>query len=320
MTALVTGGSGFIGSRLVRLLLREGFSVKVLDIRQGLLQGDRHPKLEFIGLGSDDAKGGMVDRRTADEATRGVDIVYHLAINWDGHSWGQTHPLADLLVVNVRGALNLLDAARSRGVKHFLYASSIAVYGKRDSPVADEETICRPELWRGGPGPGYAILKLSIERLCLLYQTVHGLPATILRIDVVFDDEEYQDLSQETIRAAVRGDPLKVEKGEVGASIHVDDVARAFSMATLNENAYGHVFNISNPEARISDVEVCEIVIDALGSKSRIQFVESELSGPMIANVGKAQRLLQWKPLKGRKDLEETIVRMTQKEAGRLRH
>ena len=70
----------------------------------------------------------------------------------------------------------------------------------------------------------------------------------------------------------------------------------------------------------ISDVEVCEIVIRAIGSKSKIQFAETKLSGPVIANVAKAHKLLQWKPLKGRKDLEEAIVRMTQKEVSRLRH
>src|SRR5207245_546275 len=141
--------------------------------------------------------------------------------------------------------LNLLEATKSHGVKQFLYASSIAVYGKRASPVMDEETICRPELWRGGPGPGYAITKLTLERLCLSYHVDSGLPVTVFRIDVVFD---------------------------------------------------------------------------AVGWKSKIQFAESELSGPVIANVVKAQKLLQWKPLMGRKHLEEAIVRMIQKETSRLHH
>jgi len=251
MKALVTGGGGFIGSRLVRLLLGQGYSVRVLDVQRGRLEGDHSPRLEFVGLGADDLRGGMADRRTVDEATEGVDVVYHLAINWDGHSWAQTLPLAELMDVNIRGTLTLLGASRSQGVKHFVYSSSIAVYGKRDSPVMDEETICKPELWRGGPGPGYAITKLAIERLCLFYGVTHGLPVTVFRIDVVFDDDEYQDLSLKTIRAALHGEPLKVEKGEEGTSIHVDDVAGAFAMATLNKRAYDQVFNLSNPGARV---------------------------------------------------------------------
>ena len=319
-TALVTGGAGFIGSRLVAALLDEGYRVRVLDIQRGRLDGVRSPELEFFGSGGDGRTGGMMDRRTVHDATEGVDIVFHLALNWDGQGWGAALPLADRMDVNIRGTLNLLEAVKSNAVKQFLYASSIAVYGKRDSPVIDEETTCRPELWRGGPGPGYAITKLTLERLCLSYHAEFGLPVTVFRIDVVFDDDEYQDLSPETIRTALRGEPLEVGQGEAGASIHVDDVARAFVAAALNENAYGQVFNISNPEALISDVEVSEIVIRAVGSKSKIQFAESELSGPVIANVVKAQKLLQWKPLMGRKDLEEAIVRMTQKEVSRRRH
>jgi len=225
--------------------------------------------------------------------------------------------LADLWNVNVRGTLNLLDAARAQRVQQFVYASSVAVYGKRTSPVMDEEAIPRPELWRGGPGPAYAIMKLALERLCLLYHVEHGLPVAVFRIDVVFDDDEYLDLSQETIRAAVRGESLKVERGEAGASIHVDDVATAFLMAARNRKAHGQVVNLSNPRALISDLEVCKLVIDAVRSESQIEFVESPLTGPVIGSVEKAERLLGWKPVKGKEDLERTIVRMAQREAQR---
>ena len=169
--ALVTGGAGFIGSGLVKLLLREGYSVRVLDLRRGRLNGIREAALEFVGLTSDDLNGGMADRDIVDEATRGVDVVYHLALNWDGHGWAHHRSLADLWNVNVRWTLNLLDAARAQRVQHFVYASSVAVYGKRTSPVMDEEAIPQPELWRGGPGPACAIMKLALERLCLLYQS-----------------------------------------------------------------------------------------------------------------------------------------------------
>jgi len=317
--ALVTGGSGFIGSRLVRLLLSKGCSVRVLDIRRGLL-GDMHdPQLEFIGLDADQAPGGMADRRTADEATEGADVVYHLALDWDGHSWRQAMPLADLWNINVRGAINLLEASISHGVRHFLYASSVAVYGKRDAPVDDEETICKPALWRGGPGPGYAIMKFALEQLCLLYHREHGLPVTVLRIDVVFDDEEYQDLSHDVIRAVLRGEPLRAARKEAGASVHVEDVARAFWIATLNPAAYGQVFNISNPEAYITDLEVLRIVIGATGSRSKIEPIETDLTGPVIGSIKKAREMLGWVPSKGRGDLERTIAEMARKDAREVR-
>lgn len=317
LKALVAGGGGFIGSRLVHLLLGQGRLVRVLDIDAGRLEGERNPNLEFVGLGADPLKSGMADKRLVDEAVRGVDVVHHLALNWDGGSWSHSLPLADLLDVNIRGTLNVLEAAASQGVKHFLFASSIAVYGKGTSPVLDEEVVCRPELWRGGPGPAYAVMKLITERLCLLYHREHGIPVTVFRIDVVFDDDEHLDLSPETIRAVLRGDLIKVEKGEAGAAVHVDDVARAFLMATLNEKAYGQVFNLSNPTAYMTDLDVCQLVIDALGSKSAIEFVETPLTGPVVGAVDKADRVLGWRPLRGRKDLEATILKMAEREARR---
>lgn len=255
----------------------------------------------------------MADRDTVEQGIEGVDVVYHLALNWNGDCWGQTLPIADRMDTNIRGTLNLLEAATSHRVKHFLYAGSVAVYGKRDSPVMSEEEVCRPELWREGPGPSYAITKLAIERLCLLYSIERGLPCTAFRIDVVFDDDEYQDLSHETIQTALEGKPLQVVRGQVGASIHVDDVASAFLKATLNESVYGEVMNLSNPDAQISDLDVVRLVIDSVGSKSPVELVKAGLTGPLIASVKKAETLLDWKPLKGKEDLKRTIIRMAQK-------
>jgi UDP-glucose 4-epimerase len=110
---LVTGGGGFIGSRLVKTLLRKGLTVKVLNIHQGLLKEESSPNLEFIGVGSAELRGGMVDKGLVEQAVKDVDVIYHLAINWGGATWLEMHPLADLFDANVRGTLNLLEAAKS---------------------------------------------------------------------------------------------------------------------------------------------------------------------------------------------------------------
>ncbi len=95
----------------------------------------------------------------------------------------------------------------------------------------------------------------------------------------------------------------------------MDDVARAFLAATLNERVYGEVLNLSNPRTRITDQEVCKLVIDSAASGSGIEFVESPLTGPVIGSIEKAEQLLGWKPAKGRRDLEKTIARMVQRQA-----
>jgi nucleoside-diphosphate-sugar epimerase len=239
---LVTGGAGLIGSRLVRALLREGQRVRVLDTRLGELDDEKeNPNLEFVGLDVDDLHGGMANKRVVEESVRDVDVVYHLAINWDGGSWRHALPLADLFDVNVRGTLNLLEAARSLRVKHFIFSSSVAVYGETERTLGlrprrgyaqvREEGACWPELWSGDPGPAYAILKLTTEKLCLMYYHHHRLPVTVFRLEYVFAGErELKD----------------------GANVHVDDVVRAFLLAKLNRKAYGQVLNLAYPTRHLS--------------------------------------------------------------------
>ncbi len=227
---LVTGGGGFIGSRLVRALLASGARVRVLDGHLGRLKGAVDRRLEVVGLGGDHLYGGMVDKRLARRAVRGGDVVYHLALNWNGASWRHRLPLEDLFDANVRGALNLLEAASASKVKHFLVASSAAVYGEVEAPRLDEETVCKPEVWDGEPGAGYGILKLIIEKLCLMYGRKHRLPVTAFRIDYVLKEGERPN----------------------GGGVHVDDVVRAFLLATLNRKAHGQVFNLSSGGGDVS--------------------------------------------------------------------
>ena len=190
---LVTGGAGFLGSRLVRTLLEKKCKVRVLDTRYGELEGEKARRnLEFVGIGHDELHGGIADSKLVRSAMKRVEIVYHLAINWDGHTWKHRIPLADLFDVNIRGTLNLLEAASLQKVRHLMFASSAAVYGETfqtlsrkgrlaNASPAGEKSTCLPELWKGDPGPAYGILKLATEKLCLMYYHQHGLPVTAFR-------------------------------------------------------------------------------------------------------------------------------------------
>jgi len=247
---LVVGGAGLLGSRLVRALLNSEHEVKVLDTRYGELEDVKtSTNLEFVGIGTDELHGGMADKQIVREAVEGVDVVYHMAINWDGASWKHQLPAADLFDANIRGTLNLLETSKSHGVKHFLFSSSAAVYGETErtmSPrrsagtrVVDEETVCMPELWDGDPGPAYAIIKLTTEKLCMMYHYHYGLPVTAFRIEYIFLSEK--------------------ELGDY-ANVHVDDVVQAFLLATLNNKTYGQVFNLAYPAPYISIKKITELL------------------------------------------------------------
>jgi len=306
---LVTGGGGFIGSRLVQALLQQGCRVRVLDIQHGRLAGVTNPNLEFVGIGGDELRGGIGSADIVEEAVKDVDVVYHLAINWDGATWRHTLPLADLFDANVRGTLNLLEAARSQGVRHFLFSSSCAVYGKTRSLVVDEETVCRPELWDGAPGPAYAIAKLTTEKLCLMYYCHYALPVTVFRIEVLFDDLESQMFGKDLVDKVVRGEMIEVIEGDGQASIHVDELVHAFLLAMLNKDAYGQLFNLSNPATFISDRELYELLIQLTNSRTRIKLLSNPtLINPMVESIEKIEQALGWKPQKTKEDLKRAIT------------
>lgn len=280
--------------------------MRVLDISHGLLEGETHPALEFVGLGADELHGGMADESLVRRAVAGTDVIYHLAISWFG--WKERPSLADLFDANIRGTLNLLEAAKTEGVKHFLFASSEAVYGRPESLTLDEEASCRPEQWRGDPGAGYGILKLTTEKLCLMYCHQHGLPVTVFRVAVVFSDTEALLLSPRRVGKVLNGETLDLLEGQGRATIHVDDVVGAFLLAAENEDVYGQVLNLSNPETYLSDRELYQLVVNLASSPTRIEMTaNSSLTVPMQLSVGKVQRLLGWRPRKGRGDLERAI-------------
>lgn len=310
---LVTGGGGFIGSRLVHELLTRNYKVRVLDVQPGPLKDVTSPNLELIGIGSNDLRGGMVDRNLVDRIVEGVDIIYHLAINWDAVTWTRMHPLADVFDANIRGTLNLLDAAKSHGTKHFLFAGSCAVYGGASLHTVDEEVVCKPELWDGDPGPAYGIVKLTTEKLCLMYYHHYGLPVTAFRIEVVFSDNEALLLSSRYLDKLLKNEDIEVGEDEGCASIHVDEVVDAFLLATLDERAYGHVFNLSNPATYITHQELYQTIIQLTRSKSKIKTIPSRtLISCVPESVEKMQRTLGWRPKKTKEDLKKAVAQTVQ--------
>jgi nucleoside-diphosphate-sugar epimerase len=305
---LVTGGAGFIGSKLVQALLKRRVKVRILDCQYGPFRRGEDPNLEFVGVGNDELHAGMVDKNVVKRAVRDVEVIYHLAINWDGHTWKHKVPLSDLFDVNVRGTLNLLEAARARRVKHFLFSSSCAVYGSQEPQIVDEETVCKPELWKGDPGPAYGVLKLTAEKLCLMYNYQYGLPATAFRIEFVFD--ENNALPSAEIIDKLRGKrTIVVGEGDGYASVHVDEVVEAFLLATLNKKAYGQIFNLSNPSTFITYYDLYRFLTQETKWKSHVRLISGkEYGGRAVESVDKIRAVLGWRPSKTQEDLKQAIL------------
>ncbi|MDI6691116.1 MAG: NAD(P)-dependent oxidoreductase [Candidatus Bathyarchaeota archaeon] len=301
MKVLVAGGAGFIGSHLVKALLQNGHQVRVLDICFKTPKKS-DPNLEFI-------LGGMEYREVVDRVMENIDVVYHLALF--GHDFSQRN--YETFDVNIKGTLNLLESARVHKVKHFLFSSSSVVYGRPRYLPIEEEHPCNPEEVLAGPGMTYGIIKLTTEKLCMLYYHQLGLPVTVLRVAAVFSDDKVFGIDS-LVEAASKVESIEVLRKSGFESVHIEEVVEAFLLATLNENAYGQVFGVSNPNTFMLDYELTKFIIHLINSKSEIKLVsDDKLIRSMPDSIEKIQRLLGWKPRMQKEDFKEAIKRYLKK-------
>lgn len=172
---LVTGGAGFIGSNLCEAILRMGYAVRCLDNlstgkQENVDMFSENPNYTFI-------KGDITDLDTCKLACDGIAYVLHQA------AWGSVPRSIDMPLyyeeVNIRGTLNMMEAARCAGVKKFVYASSSSVYG--DHPV-----LPKVEGQEGNLLSPYALTKRVDEEYAKLYYKLYGLDTYGLRYFNVF--------------------------------------------------------------------------------------------------------------------------------------
>jgi len=172
---LVTGGAGFIGSNLCEVLLDKGYKVRCLDDLSNGKQANvdlfiNNPNYTFI-------KGDIRDLDTCMEACRDVDYVLNQA------AWGSVPRSIEMPLlyeeINIRGTLNMMEAARQNGVKKFVYASSSSVYG-------DEPNLPKQEGREGNLLSPYALTKMVDEEYGRLYSELYGLDTYGLRYFNVF--------------------------------------------------------------------------------------------------------------------------------------
>lgn len=172
---LVTGGAGFIGSNLCERLIELGHSVRCLDnlstgFKENLDKIIEHKKFEFI-------EGDITDFEICLEATKGVDFVLHQA------AWGSVPRSIEMPrfyeEVNIKGTLNMLEAARQNNVKKFVYASSSSVYG-------DEPNLPKVEGREGNVLSPYALTKKTNEEYARIYSKLYGLDTYGMRYFNVF--------------------------------------------------------------------------------------------------------------------------------------
>lgn len=173
-SVLVTGGSGFIGSYLVKALVDRGDDVRVLDNN---LRGSTE-KLDGYMHRIDFREGDIVDYATVENATRGVEVVYHLAyVNGTENFYSFPEKV---LEIGVKGALNTLDAAMRCGVRRYVVTSSSEVYNQPSRiPTPEDERLLVPDVLN--PRFSYGGGKIITELLAVHYPGKTALETVICR-------------------------------------------------------------------------------------------------------------------------------------------
>jgi nucleoside-diphosphate-sugar epimerase len=223
---LLTGGNGFVGSRVTRRLAADGYPIRAIVRRGGVSPDLRHPGVEEI-------EGDFVDPTLARRTAEGCGLVIHSAAT-------AGPDLEPVRRVNVDGTRAMLDAARAAGALRTVHISTVSVYDVADRAVINEDSQLKTE------GEPYGVTKAEGDRL-VLEAAAGGLPVTIFRPGAILG---YHATSTWAVRVpeSIRDGQMKLraDGGDTIPFVHVEDLVDAVLLALRSERAVGRVYNMTD--------------------------------------------------------------------------
>ena len=316
---LITGADGFIGSHLTESLVRAGYAVRAFVMYNSF---NSWGWLDHISAGVkaniEIIAGDVRDPHGVNEAMRGCDAVLHLAaliaIPYSYHS-PDTY-----LDTNVKGTLNVLQAARQLGVKRVIHTSTSEVYGTaRFVPITEEHPL-------QGQSP-YSASKIGADQLAYSFYSSFDLPVVIARPFNTYGPRQSARAVIPTVITQIANSTKKLKLGAITPTrdfSYVQDTVDAF-IATLNsDKGLGEVVNFgSNFEISIADVvaviaELMNEKVNITSDVERLRPSNSEVER-LWADNSKVRDLFGWSPKYAGRDgltrgIQETINWFTQPE------
>jgi nucleoside-diphosphate-sugar epimerase len=252
MRALVTGGTGFIGSHIVEKLVTGGTAVRVLVRRSSDTACLQDFDVELV-------YGDLKDVTTLSAAVKDVDVVYHNAATVS--DWGPWETFAE---ITINGTAHLLAAAAQAGVPRFVHMSSAAVYGYKNirGRTVTEDFPLAKNVWRWDY---YSRAKIEAERLVLQSHAAGKIAATILRPVLVYGPRDRAVFPR--LAALLRKRRLVI----IGSGhnrphlVYVGDVANAALLAGTREAAVGQAYNIDGRK-EITQRQYLNMLAEMLGT------------------------------------------------------
>lgn len=296
ITILITGADGFIGSHLAEALVRAGYNIRAFVLYNSFNSWGwlDHCAPDIKGTFEVFA-GDIRDPHGVKEAMKGCDVVLHLAaliaIPYSYHS-------PDTYVdTNIKGTLNVLQAARELGVKRVVHTSTSEVYGTaRFVPITEEHPL-------QGQSP-YSASKIGADQLAFSFYSSFGLPVVIARPFNTYGPRQSARAVIPTIITQIASGQRKIKLGAVSPTRdfnYVQDTVAGFIAAMNSDKGLGEVVNFgSNFEISIGDTarliaEVMNTEIEIMTDETRFRPENSEVERLWADNT-KAQRLFGWQP------------------------
>jgi UDP-glucose 4-epimerase len=305
-TVLVTGADGFIGSHLVEGLLAAGAKVRAFCLYNshgswGWLEDA--PPADQARI--DVRLGDIRDARFVEATLEGVDVVFHLAaLIAIPYSYVAPESFID---VNVRGTLNVLEAARRQRVRRFVHTSTSEVYGTPgELPIRETHPL-------NAQSP-YAASKVAADQLVLAYHMSYGVPATVLRPFNTYGPRQSTRAVLPTILSQLAAGKTEVQLGRVDTRrdlTFVADTVEGFLRAGTADGIEGQTIQLGTGRA-VSIAELFEMACRVLGVSASIvtepRRVRPDASEVLVleSDPARARQRLGWQ---AQVSLEEGLAR-----------
>jgi len=277
LKALVTGGSGFIGSHVVDKLIQNGHEVRVFDQAEPL-----RDDVEWV-------KGDLLDEKCVLEACKDIEAVFHLAAIADVNVALSYFDVC--LMTNEMGTMNVLKSATAEEVERLVLASTTWVYGRNKGVVDENTPIPFPEHI-------YTKTKIGQEHLVYSWNQQHGLPFTILRFDIPYGPRMRSNMAISIfVKRVLRHEPITIfgDGNQGRCFIYIEDLAEG-NVAALAETAKNEIVNLAGPEF-ITMKQIAESLGTIFGDvKIKYEAARPHDFEGSVTSIEKAKRLLKWKP------------------------
>jgi dTDP-glucose 4,6-dehydratase len=289
----ITGGAGFIGSRLAKALAQDNNLVLFDDLSRGRVD-ENLKNMEGIEI----INGNVLNETKLGEALKGCDMAVHLAAVAGIET--VTKKPVDTIEINFTGARNLLRCAVNCGVNKVLLASTSEVYGAHTFHESEENTTSQGPMHE--PRWGYSVSKLASEHLATAYHNQYGLKITTLRFFNIYGPGQLgEGAIHNFIMSALRDEPLTIfgNGHQIRAWCYISDCVEGIKLCMDSEKVAGHAVNIGNPNATISIRNLANTIKEMTGSKSEIVYTPREGFVDVflrVPSIKKAEGLLGFEP------------------------